>query len=83
MGTLARGDTKRSRTARSAAPTRSNSGGKWASGHGDKGLRLENEFLATWEIAGEAIAHEFVAEDAVAFGYTEGHAHEIGESAEL
>ena len=44
-------------------------------GHGDKGryelrgqvgkgLRLENEFLTTWEVACDAIAHEFVAEDA-------------------
>lgn len=47
-------------------------------GHGDKGLRLENEFLTTREITGEAVAHEFVAEDAVAFGHAEGHAHEVG-----
>ena len=46
-------------------------------------LRLKNEFLATWEVAGEAIAHEFVTENTVAFGHAEGHAHEIGESAEL
>ena len=48
-----------------------------------RGLRLENEFLATWEIAGEAVAYEFVAEDAVAFGHAEGHTHEIGESDKL
>ena len=48
-----------------------------------RGLRLKNQFIATGEVAGDTIAHEFVAEDAVAFSYTEGHAHEIGESAEL
>jgi len=48
-----------------------------------RGLRLENEFPAAWEVAGDTVAHEFVAEDAVAFGHAEGHAHEIGESAEL
>jgi len=48
-----------------------------------RGLRLKDEFFTAWEVAGEAIPHEFVAEDAVAFGYTEGHAHEIGKSAEL
>jgi len=46
-------------------------------------LCLENQFFTAWEVAGDAIAHEFVTEDTVAISYTEGHAHEIGESAEL
>ena len=50
---------------------------------GTRGLRLKNQFLTTREITGDAIAHEFVTENAVAFGHAEGHAHEIGESAEL
>ena len=68
--------------------------GKWARGHGEdtRGtdatqsrpyLLLKNEFLTTWEVACDAIAHEFVAEDAVAFGHAQCHAHEIGESDKL
>ena len=55
----------------------SREGTRWQGDTVTRGLRFKNEFLAAWEVACDAIAHEFVAEDAFAFGYVQGRSRVI------